>query len=585
MKKFTHTVFCSIILLGLSLSAFSQALITDTNYGDNGFAYSPQLNNSTANVTFGLSNIFRQPDDKILVCGYSYNGGNNYYNIMYRVDCNGNADSSFDGNGILAHRFDQKSKAYSYALLPDGKIVVVGQQSASLSLADQTPFIARYKSDGAPDSTFGNNGVSPQFGMIPREFLSVYAVAGDKYLATNGLTLMRFNNNGDADLTFGTNGIVTIPTPTDFTEPASTVLQPAYKSVMRGDGKIITTAPSFFQPFFSYFTSFICYNQQGELDNTFGVNGFFKDNSWECPAAPAQLILQSDDKVVAVREYGFLDKIVVKRIKTNGTIDSTFGNNGQLDIVAAAPPIALVYTSKFNDDSFIIGYTENDGQPVKFKKFNTNGTPDLNFSLNGGNTFQFGANNDSEYPELGITSANEELIMAGMFAPDINCRASITRFVVTTATPSITQDGNTLYSNVNNSGAGFQWLLNGNVLNGETNSTLTITQPGTYSVIVTNSWGCDVSDEFVVTTVGIQVPENKSGVVLFPSPAGNTLNIRNSFDKPRTYQVFDITGKLILTQTLNTTHVSMDVSILPSGMYVLQIVSEDQLTQQKFIKQ
>ncbi len=73
--------------------------------------------------------------------------------------------------------------------------------------------------------------------------------------------------------------------------------------------------------------------------------------------------------------------------------------------------------------------------------------------------------------------------------------------------------------------------------------------------------------------------------LIYPNPVLNSLNIRYSSEKPRTYQVFDVTGKLILTQTLNTTQVSMDVSILPSGMYVLQIVSEDQLTQQKFIKQ
>ncbi len=124
-------------------------------------------------------------------------------------------------------------------------------------------------------------------------------------------------------------------------------------------------------------------------------------------------------------------------------------------------------------------------------------------------------------------------------------------------------------------------------------STNTVTSSTLLSQIDTSPASDEVFTFYTLASVSsMQRKEEKPftqsmdhSLLIYPNPTTHTLNIRNLSDKPRTYQVFDVTGKLILTQTLNTTQVSMDVSILPSGMYVLQIVSEDQLTQQKFIKQ
>ena len=67
-----------------------------------------------------------QPDGKILVSGYAWNGASNDF-ALARYNSNGSLDTSFNGDGKattdISGSYDQ---AYSVAVQPDGKIVVAG---------------------------------------------------------------------------------------------------------------------------------------------------------------------------------------------------------------------------------------------------------------------------------------------------------------------------------------------------------------------------------------------------------------------------------------------------------------------------
>jgi len=98
-----------------------------------------------------------QPDGKIIVAGNTRLGENTNI-LLLRYNANGKPDTTFGIGGIASHQsMAQKGNwGQSVALLPDGKIVLVGN---SLSGSKKEAYIARCKSDGTMDSSFGKEGL------------------------------------------------------------------------------------------------------------------------------------------------------------------------------------------------------------------------------------------------------------------------------------------------------------------------------------------------------------------------------------------------------------------------------------------
>ncbi|MFM8346406.1 MAG: T9SS type A sorting domain-containing protein, partial [Bacteroidota bacterium] len=121
------------------------------------------------------------------------------------------------------------------------------------------------------------------------------------------------------------------------------------------------------------------------------------------------------------------------------------------------------------------------------------------------------------------------------------------------------------------SATGNQWYRNGTLIQGATNSSYTATESGTYSVKVTakNCTGPS-SDDFVLVIVGLEGEYATGRVYPNPSEGLTTLDL-NGFDAARmvTVSVRDAQGKLMLSRLLDTGNPVIDVTDIPSGMYVL----------------
>lgn len=76
------------------------------------------------------------------------------------------------------------------------------------------------------------------------------------------------------------------------------------------------------------------------------------------------------------------------------------------------------------------------------------------------------------------------------------------------------------------------------------------------------------------------------GVRIFPNPAGNVLNISiDELKNNTTLQVYDITGKMVLQQQTAKNVTQLNVSKLPSGIYMLNIKDESSNRSMKFVKE
>lgn len=556
-----------IIILALSNAAcFAQALISDTLFGNNGQLSTLVVGNSTANK------ILMQPDNKIILCGYNYDFNCNcLFNDMVRTDACGNLDSTFGENGTVHHTFDQRNVGIDYVLQPDGKILVSGVQSDGNAGSQQFPYIARYNSDGSVDSSFGNNGTNKINYLGPGVFSSIYLMDRSKILCTgspngNSNLIMRFDSAGAVDNTFGTNGVVqhAIPPGVNFFYD--------FKSVLRSDGKIVSVAPAYLGVANNKNVVLSCYDTLGMIDTTFGSNGFYIDYNFVIGNG-LLIALQSDNKIIVGQQNISETAVIIARYTTNGNIDTTYGVNGYINIPAAR----IQLLTKFNDDKILVGYQENGVAPV-FKKFNTNGVEDTNFSLNGGSTFEF-ANNDKA--RTAIVTANSEVLMGGS-----DFAFSMTRFVLGSSIPNITQNGASLNSNVTNSGATFQWFIDGTEIPNATNSSIEVTQNGMYTVVVENSWGCQSSDDFQMLTLGLNEIKTNN-ISIYPNPSCNVVTVQFSNTVLQTtVLLFDVVGKNVFENLIsNTSSTQIDVSAFAKGMYNLQIITNEVKSNYKIIVQ
>lgn len=108
----------------------------------------------TINFTYNDYNqaqsVSIQPDEKIIVAGYTKSSNTDY--ALARLFTDGSFDTSFGTNGKVTTDFNSTSDyIYSTIIQPDGKIVVNGNSSGNVSLA-------RYNSNGTLDNTFNGTG-------------------------------------------------------------------------------------------------------------------------------------------------------------------------------------------------------------------------------------------------------------------------------------------------------------------------------------------------------------------------------------------------------------------------------------------
>jgi hypothetical protein len=87
--------------------------------------------------------------------------------------------------------------------------------------------------------------------------------------------------------------------------------------------------------------------------------------------------------------------------------------------------------------------------------------------------------------------------------------------------------------------------------------------------------------QLVCDPEGIPDLTNQTAARVFPNPVMGTLFIDNV--KGSKIEIYDITGKLVLTDTQTSSSRKLDVSDLASGIYLLRIISKDRIDSRKIL--
>jgi len=246
----------------------------------------------------------------------------------------GTPDTSFGTQGVVTTDVNgsQDDIAFAVVVQPvDGKIIAVG----SSFTAPASIVVIRYNANGAPDTSFGNNGITVT--SLPSVDASAFAatldsngkllVAGRSAASSgaSGFFLLRYNTAGapgtpgTPDTGFGTGGIVTTAIPSGSATSGNAIALSGTNILVAGQSKIGG----------KFVIALAQYTSSGALDSTFGSSGIVTTPIGSLDAAAAALAVQLDGKIVvaglAGNAFTNVWDAALLRYNANGTLDLPFG--------------------------------------------------------------------------------------------------------------------------------------------------------------------------------------------------------------------------------------------------------------------
>lgn len=293
--------------------------------------------------------------------------------ISSSLAASGPLDPAFGTNGKLRTDFAGGSdRAQAITMQSDGKFIVVG---GAFSGVNRDFALARYHSDGTPDTTFGNGGkVLTDFGNGDDIAYAVAVQANGKIVvagaAFTGLgddsAVARYNSDGSLDVTFNGTGKATTDVGGDsFNDYALSV-------VVQSDGKIVISGSG----------GLARYKSDGSLDTGFGADqtGFVDSSGY-------QVLLDGNGKIVVVGAYG--QPYAAKRYNSDGTPDLSFNGTG-MATAAIASGQEYNFSGAVQSDGKIVvvgntaaGDPSGKGGSFGVVRYNTDGTLDTSFNHTG----------------------------------------------------------------------------------------------------------------------------------------------------------------------------------------------------------
>ena len=351
-----------------------------------------QLGKTSVDIGFASDDAYASAllqDGSLILSGRSYWGsGNNSLNALSKLMPNGQIDSTFGINGRAFIGFPSLN-CYPLGLAVESgtnKIVQAGQAGVGLT---RDFMIARFLSNGIPDSTFNGTGKA-LYPLSPNDdnAIAVHITSNNKIYAVGSasidnyyaMAVVRTKSNGQLDSTFGNGGKV-------FIAP-NNLWSVANNSVLLPNGNLLIGGETSFPNSSNNSILLAMVKPDGSLDMSFGQSGIVRFSIGAGRDVVRGLLQNSNGSIIVVgRTFNGSDDIFIMRLLENGKIDSTFGLNG-IRILNIPNSYENVNAITFQQGQILVaGYTTingiNEQKRLLLARFTQNGQIDSSFNRTG----------------------------------------------------------------------------------------------------------------------------------------------------------------------------------------------------------
>ena len=561
---------------------------------DNTFANNGKLIENIIQGSTKYTSIAVQNDGKIITGGNTLQNKNTAF-VLARYTASGKLDETFAAAGKQINDFGfVNNYINSIAIQNDGKIIAGGSSNNSFALA-------RYNANGTLDNTFGNLGLQKDSIGIVNYIKSIMIQTDGKILA-GGSVLARYNTNGTLDKSFNGKGYLS----TSFSQIDS--FNCAAIALLK-NGEILILGNYNDQPMVAK------YLQNGQLDSTFGYNGttFIFGNDHEVGRS---LAIQNDGKIVVggYSEYVYRSTtsyFSIVRLNSNGQPDNTF-NGGE---ILHTPIFYRDYGNSLkiqNDNKIILaGYSFTSGRDVfTIARFTTDGTVDSTFNNNGKVvTAASGAN--SRIESISIFGSNLYAAGYGQYPGTFGV---VAKYLLCTKEDILPMKFISFKAELKNKKVSLIWQvenqkkLSGFVVERSSDAINFISigyVAGKLNSRSKNDYSIDDKQPLkginyyrikVIETnkayaysklVNVNIGDDEFTIKIYPNPAKNRLLITTMGENEKsTIQIINNNGMKVLEilTTLNPS-TSIDIYTLPKGIYNLQIKTKTNTRVIKVVKE
>jgi uncharacterized delta-60 repeat protein len=302
-----------------------------------------------------------QADGRILAAGHAYNGSDDDF-ALARYHPDGSPDATFGLNGKVTIAISADDDLGSDVILqPDGKIVISGLSYDSPAI-DTSFVLARLNQDGSLDGAFGSNGIAAinaGCGSAARALAiqpdGKILVAGDTCtLDARDFAVARFNSDGSPDTTFDGDGFASTSFGNSYDSSSAVALQPDGKIVLAGHSYSDTNGEGFF--------ALARYNGDGSLDTTFDEDGKVTTDLGGWRDVGHALALQPDGRILVAGEQWHEDGTVdfaLARYNNNGSLDTDFGSDGAVITDLSPGDYATAIALQSDGRVLVAGFSDN----------------------------------------------------------------------------------------------------------------------------------------------------------------------------------------------------------------------------------
>ncbi len=137
----------------------------------------------------------------------------------------------------------------------------------------------------------------------------------------------------------------------------------------------------------------------------------------------------------------------------------------------------------------------------------------------------------------------------------------------------------------NATGVNYQWIdcSDNSVITGETSQIFVATATGDYAVIIDNGTCSDTSACVTVQVEGIDELIDL-GMTVSPNPSAGIFNVSFENTVSGIVTIVDANGRLIQSQELNNSSISIDLTSNQSGLYFMQVATENGVSRERIVK-